>query len=150
MKKYDEYQMLMRYKCAHYSFNLLISLLLANTFLGIRLQSRWEWGTIREVEILIIICITLVFHTIISVYHNAYYKKGYEKRNYMWLFLFLGILNLVFTIEYYITNPSSILIHGKIGFQFFRLIPAMSALSISTPYFVRNAIDKRRERKNEF
>lgn len=54
-KKYDEHQVFMKYKRAYYSFNFLKSLLLINTFLGVILGFRWEWGTTKEVEILVII-----------------------------------------------------------------------------------------------
>lgn len=148
MKKYDEYQIFMKYKCANLSFNLLIGLLLINAFLAVRLGSRWEWGTTKEIEILVIVLIASLFNTIISVYHNAWYTKENEKRGYMWFFLISGIINLTFTIEYFISNPNSLLINGKIGFEIFKLMPALLGLSISIPYFIREWNEKRME-KNE-
>lgn len=148
MKKYDEYQIFMKYKCANDSFNLLTGLLLVNAFLGVRLGARWEWGTMKEVEILVIVLISSVFNTIISVYHNAWYTKENEKRGYMWTFLIGGALNLILTIMYYISEPNSLLIDGKIGFEVFKLVPALLGLSVSIPYFIRESKEKWME-KNE-
>lgn len=138
----------MMYKCAHHSFNLLIGLLLVNAFLGVRLGSRWEWGIIKEVEVLVIVLIVSVFNTIISVYHNAWYTKENEKRGHMWFFLIGGIIYLIFTIESFVSNPNSLLMDGKVGFQVFKLIPALLGLSVSIPYFIRVRKEKWME-KNE-
>lgn len=64
------------------------------------------------------------------------------------VFLISGIINLTFTIEYFISNPNSLLINGKIGFEIFKLMPALLGLSISIPYFIREWNEKRME-KNE-
>lgn len=148
MKKYDEYQVLMMYKCGHHSFNLLIGLLLVNVFLGVRLGSRWEWGTTKEVEVLVILLIALLFNTIISVYHNAWYTKENEKRGHMWFFLIMGTLHLIFISTIFISKPNSLLTDGKVGFEIFKLMPALLGLSISIPYFIREWNEKRME-KNE-
>lgn len=142
MKKYDEYQIFMKYKCANYSFNLLIGLLLINAFLAIRLGSRWEWGTTKEVEILVIVLIALLFNTIISVYHNAWYTKENEKRGHMWFFLIIGTLHLILISTIFVSEPNSLLTDGKVGFEIFKLMPALAGFSISISYFIREWKEK--------
>lgn len=148
MKKYDEYQIFMKYKCANHSFNLLTGLLLVNAFLGVRLGSRWEWGITKEVEVLVILLIASLFNAIISVYYNAWYTKENEKRGHMWFSLISGIIIIMFTIKYFTFTPNSLLIDGKIGFEFFKLMPGLAGLSISIPYFIRESKEKWME-KNE-
>lgn len=148
MKKYDEYQIFMKYKCANHSFNLLTGLLLVNAFLGVQLGSRWEWGTMKEVEVLVIVLIASLFDTIISVYHNTWYTKENEKRGHMWFFLIIGTLHLIFIGTIFIFQPNSLLTNGKVGFGIFKLMPGLAGLSISIPYFIRESKEKWME-KNE-
>jgi low temperature requirement protein LtrA len=88
MKQYDEYQKLIRYKYGYYSFISLIGLIILNYFLG--LFPNLQWGATREIEMLIIIGVVILFFGNISVYHHAYFRKNDNKKINYWLFLAVG------------------------------------------------------------
>ncbi|MBM6613830.1 hypothetical protein JTF06_02840 [Desemzia sp. RIT804] len=148
MKKYDEYQKLMRYKYGYYSFNLLVGLLVLNTLLGIIFDA--QWGETKEVEMLFILFLVMLFFVILSVYHNAYFRKNDNVKGYIWLFLVTGIINLHSSFQVRALDFSNTLVEGKVSSDFIYTFGGLIWLAIPITYFVRNAVDKRRERKNEF
>lgn len=143
MKKYDEYQKLMRYKCGYYSFIFLNCMLGLNAFLGI--QFNVQWGETKELELLMIILLALWFFNVSCVYNHAYYRKGEEKRWALWLFLVLGITHLCLVIGTDHSPSEPIFSDGKIGFKLIHLLSPITLLSISVPYFIRDLIDKKKD-----
>lgn len=145
MKKYDEYQKLMRYKYGYYSFILLVSLLVLNNILDIFFNL--QWGETKEVETLFIMFSVMLFFIILSVYHNAYFKKNDDVKAYIWIFLITGIINLYssFDLENFEPGNTS---NGKISTDAVYTFGGLIWLAIPITYFIRNEIDKRREDKN--
>lgn len=145
MKRYDEYQKLMRYKYGYYSFISLVSLIILNYFLG--LLFNLQWGATKEIEMLIILVIVGIFFANISVYHNAYFRKTDNPKGTTWLFLFVGLFSLYATYQTFLFQPEEIIINGKIGRGAIQLFSGLMFISISITYFIRNRIDKKMEKK---
>lgn len=145
MKKYDEYQKLMRYKYGYYSFILLVSLLVLNNILDIFFNL--QWGETKEVETLFIMFSVMLFFIILSVYHNAYFKKNDDVKAYIWIFLITGIINLYSSFDLENFEPGNTF-NGKITTDAVYTFGGLIWLAIPITYFIRNEIDKRREDKN--
>ena len=147
MKKYDEYQKLMRYKYGYYWFNLLISLLALNNVLNIIFG--FQWAETKEGETLLIMFSVMLYSIILSVYHNSYFKKNDDVKAYIWIFLITGIINLYSSVDLGNFELSNIF-KSKISTDAVYTFGGLIWLAIPLTYFIRNAIDKRRERKNEY
>lgn len=145
MKQYDEYQRLMRYKYGYYSFISLIGLITLNYFLG--LFSNLQWGVTKDLEMLIIMYIIVLFFVNISVYHNAYFRKNDNKKVISWLFLITGLFGLYTTYQTFLIMPEEIILDGKIGRGAIQLFSGLLFLSIPITTFIRNRIDKKIEKK---
>lgn len=146
MKKYDEYQKLMRYKYGYYSFILLVSLLVLNNILDIFFNL--QWGETKEVETLFIMFSVMLFFIILSVYHNAYFRKTDDVKAYIWIFLITGIINLYSSFD--LGNfESGNTFNDKISTDAVYTFGGLIWLAIPITYFIRNAIDKRKEDINE-
>ncbi len=145
MKQYDEYQKLMRYKYGYYSFISLISLIMLSYFLG--LFSNLQWATTKELEMLIIMFIVILFFGNISVYNHAYFRKNDNKKGISLLFLLTGLFSLYTTYQTFLIMPEEIIIDGKIGSGAIQLFPGLLFLSIPITNFIRNRIDKKMEKK---
>ena len=145
MKQYDEYQKLMRYKYGYYSFILLVGLLILNTLLGITFDT--QWGETKEIETLVIMFLVMLFFVILSVFHNAYFRKNDNVKGYIWLFLITGIFNFYVSFEIGGFEMSNISTSGKVSSENVQTIGNLIWLAIPITYFIRNAIDKRRDEK---
>jgi len=142
MKQYDEYQKLMRYKYGYYSFISLIGLIMLNYFLG--LSPNLQWGATKELEILIILFLVVLFFINISIYHHAYFRKNDNKKGISLLFLLTGLFSLYIT---FLIMPEEIIIDEKIGSGAISLFSGLLFLSIPITTFIRNRIDKKMEKK---
>lgn len=143
MKKYDEYQKLMRYKYGYYSFVFLICLFILNYLFGQFFN--FQWGATKELEMLIIMFVVALFYVNISVYHNAYFHKNDDKKSYSWLFLIIGIISLYTTYQNFLISPEEIIINGKLGRGAIQLFSGLMFVSISITHFIRNKIDEKKE-----
>jgi len=145
MKQYDEYQKLMRYKYGYYSFIYLIGLIILNYFLG--LFPNLQWGETKELEMLIITFIVVLFYANTSVYHNAYFRKNDNKKGISWLFLITGLFSLYTTYQTFLIMPEEIIIDGKLGGGAIQIFSSLLFLSIPITTFIRNRIDKKIDKK---
>ena len=114
MKKYDEYQKLMRYKYGFHSFNLLIALLGLNVLLDIFFEV--QWGETKNTEILVFIVISAIFFNVTSVYHNAYFHKDEDVKTQLWSLAIVGGLSLFVSSLTLFYNPESILTNGRVNY----------------------------------
>ncbi|QQP70391.1 hypothetical protein JHE06_00595 [Carnobacterium sp. CS13] len=147
MKKYDKYQKFIRYKYGYYSFNLLISLFLLNYFLG--LIFNFQWAATKELEVIIIMFVVVLFFVNISVYQNAYFRKGENKKSYSWLFLIVGLFSLYTAFQTFLISPEEIIIDGKLGRGVIQLFSGLIFISVPLTYFIRVRIDKKMENKEQ-
>ncbi|WP_414839583.1 hypothetical protein [Carnobacterium sp. TMP28] len=145
MKQYDEYQKLMRYKYGYYSFISLISLIMLNYFLG--LFPNLQWAATKELEIMIILFLVVLFFINISIYHHAYFRKIDNKNRISWLFLIMGLFSLYLTYRNFLNFPEELIVDGKVGSSAIRLFSGIFFLSVPITTFIRNKLDEKMEKK---
>ena len=145
MRKYDEYQKVVRYKYGYYSFNSLIILIVFNYLIG--LFFNFHWATTKELEIIILLIIIALFFINACVYQRAYFYKDDDKKSYSWLFFIIGLISLYINFQTFLISPEKLMLNGKVGSGAIPLFSGLMFLSISITYFIRNRIDKKRKQK---
>lgn len=142
MKKFDEYQKLMRYKYGYYSFILLISILLLNEFLTSVFI--FQWGEDKYVETLILIVMVILVFNVLSTYHNAYFHKEEDANDkLLGLFLF-GLFYLLISFFSFTSNPGAFFVNGKVTRNFIQLLVGINFISIPITHFIRTKVEEKR------